>query len=155
MIEKAQVSCSRSNNNISSYFGVYSKIVVAGNTTKSIIAYKLSRYACYLIVQNANPKFKAVALGQTYFAIQTRKMEFTGEEYNKLDEDQKRLYRRRQIRDGNKVLYRIAREKGVKKIDRFTNAGYKGLYNGEMANNNVFRITQTEALLEKQKFLAR
>ena len=107
VIEKAQVSCSRSNNNISSHFGVYSKIVVAGNTTKPIIDYKLSRYACYLIVQNANPKFKAVALGQTYFAIQTRKMELTEEEYNKLDEDQKRLYRRRQTRDGNKVLYKI------------------------------------------------
>ena len=175
VIEKAQVSCSRSNNNISSHFGVYSKIVVAGNTTKPIIDYKLSRYACYLIVQNANPKFKAVALGQTYFAIQTRKMELTEEEYNKLDEDQKRLYRRRQTRDGNKVLYKIAREKGVKNFDRFTNAGYKGLYNGETANDiakrkglryredildnmgsaelgaNVFRITQTEALLEKQE----
>ena len=175
VIEKAQVACSRSNNNISSHFGVYSKIVVAGKTTKPIIDYKLSRYACYLIVQNANPKFSAVALGQTYFAIQTRKMELTEEEYNRLDEDQKRLYRRRQTRDGNKVLYKIAREKGVKNFDRFTNAGYKGLYNGETANDiakrkglryredildnmgsaelgaNVFRITQTEALLEKQE----
>ena len=142
---------------------------------KVIVDYKLSRYACYLIVQNANPIKKTVALGQTYFAIQTRKMELTEEEYNKLGEDQKRLYRRRQTRDGNKVLYKIAREKGVKNFDRFTNAGYKGLYNGETANDiakrkglryredildnmgsaelgaNVFRITQTEALLEKQE----
>ena len=126
-------------------------------------------------MQNANSKYKAVALGQTYFAIQTRKMELTEEEYGKLTEDEKRLYRRKQTRDGNKILYKIAKEKGVKNFDRFTNAGYKGLYNGETANDiakrkklryredildnmgsvelgaNIFRITQTEALLEKQK----
>lgn len=175
VIEKAQIACSQSNNNINSHFGVNTKIVLAGSTTKPIIDYKLSRYACYLIVQNANPKFKTVALGQTYFAIQTRRMELTEAEYSKLSEDEKRLYRRKQTKDGNKVLYKIAREKGVKNFDKFTNAGYKGLYNGETANDiakrkglryredildnmgstelgaNVFRITQTEALLEKQE----
>lgn len=175
VIEKAQIACSQSNNNINSNFGVNTKIVPAGKTTKPIIDYKLSRYACYLIVQNANPKYEAVALGQTYFAVQTRKMELTEEEYNKLTEDEKRLYRRKQTKDGNKMLYRIAKEKGVKNFDRFTNAGYKGLYNGETANDiakrkglryredildnmgsaelgaNIFRITQTEALLEKQE----
>lgn len=101
-------------------------------------------------------------------------MELTEEEYSKLTEDEKRLYRRKQTRDGNKILYKIAKEKGVRSFDRFTNAGYKGLYNGETANDianrkglryredildnmgsaelgaNIFRITQTEALLEKQ-----
>jgi len=86
-----------------------------------VIDYKLSRYACYLIVQNANPKFQAVALGQTYFAIQTRKMELNEEEYNKLNEDEKRLYRRKQTKDGNKILFKIAKEKGVKNFDKFTN----------------------------------
>ena len=175
VIEKAQVACSQSNNNINSNFGVNTKIVRTGVSSKTIIDYKLSRYACYLIVQNANPKFNAVALGQTYFAVQTRKMELTEEEYSKLTEDEKRLYRRKQTRDGNKILYKIAKEKGVKNFDRFTNAGYKGLYNGETANDiakrkglryredildnmgsaelgaNIFRITQTEALLEKQE----
>ena len=175
VIEKAQVACSMSNNSINSNFGVSTKIVNTGVSSKTIIDYKLSRYACYLIVQNANPKLKAVALGQTYFAIQTRKQELSELEYSKLTEDEKRLYRRKQTRDGNKVLYKIASEKGVKNFDRFTNAGYKGLYNGETANDiarrknlryredildnmcsaelgaNVFRITQTEALLEKQK----
>ena len=175
VIEKAQVACSQSNNNINSNFGVNTKIVKTGVSSKAIIDYKLSRYACYLIVQNANPKYKNVALGQTYFAVQTRKMELTEEEYNKLGEDEKRLYRRKQTKDGNKILYRIAKEKGVKNFDKFTNAGYKGLYNGETANDiakrkglryredildnmgsvelgaNVFRITQTEALLEKQE----
>ena len=163
-----------SNNSINSNFGVNTKIVKTGVSSKSIIDYKLSRYACYLIVQNANPKFKSVSLGQTYFAIQTRKMELSEKEYNELSEDEKRLYRRRQTKDGNKILYKIAKEKGVKNFDRFTNAGYKGLYNGETANDiarrkglkyredildnmgsvelgaNIFRITQTEALLEKQ-----
>ena len=175
VIEKAQIACSQSNNSINSHFGVYTKIVKAGVTTKTIIDYKLSRYACYLIVQNANPKLKAVALGQTYFAIQTRKMELTEEEYFSLSEDEKRLYRRRQTKDGNKLLYKIAVKKGVKNFDRFTNAGYKGLYNGETADDiakrkklryredildnmcseelgaNIFRITQTEALLKKQQ----
>ena len=175
VIEKAQIACSQSNNFINSNFGVYPKIVKTGVSTKKIIDYKLSRYACYLIVQNANPKFEAVALGQTYFAIQTRKQELTEKEYSKLTEDEKRLYRRKQTKDGNKILYKIAREKGVKKFDIFTNAGYKGLYNGETADDiakrkglryredildnmgsvelgaNIFRITQTEALLEKQE----
>ena len=175
VIEKAQIACSQSNNFINSNFGVYPKIVKTGVSTKNIIDYKLSRYACYLIVQNANPKFEAVALGQTYFAIQTRKQELTEKEYSKLTEDEKRLYRRKQTKDGNKILYKIAREKGVKKFDIFTNAGYKGLYNGETADDiakrkglryredildnmgsvelgaNIFRITQTEALPEKQE----
>ena len=175
VIEKAQIACSQSNNNINSNFGVNTKIVKTGVSSKAIIDYKLSRYACYLIVQNANPKFKVVALGQTYFAVQTRKQEITEKEYSKLSEDEKRLYRRRQTKDGNKTLYRIAVKKGVKNFDKFTNAGYKGLYNGETANDiakrkglryreeildhmgseelgaNVFRITQTEALLKKQE----
>ena len=175
VIEKAQIACSQSNNQINSNFGVYPKIVKTGVSTKNIIDYKLSRYACYLIVQNANPKFEAVALGQTYFIIQTRKQELTEKEYSMLTEDEKRLYRRKQTKDGNKILYKIARDKGAKNFDRFTNAGYKGLYNGETADDiakrkglryredildnmgsaelgaNIFRITQTEALLEKQE----
>ena len=63
VIEKAQVACSQSKNSISSHFGVNTKIVSAGKTKKPIIDYKLSRYACYLIVQNSNPKYEAVALG--------------------------------------------------------------------------------------------
>ena len=139
VIEKAQIACSQSNNNINSHFGVNTKIVSAGKATKPIIDYRLSRYACYLIVQNANPKYEAVSLGQTYFAVQTRKMELTEEEYGRLTEDEKRLYRRRQTRDCNKILYKMAKEKGVKNFDKFTNAGYKGLYNGEtvLQNENV------------------
>ena len=176
VLENAKVACEQSKFMIDDHFSQLGKMVNIGSkTSRTILDYKLSRYACYLIVQNANPRKKSVALGQTYFAIQTRKMEITEEEYSELTEDEKRLYRRKQTKDGNKVLYKIAREKGVKNFDRFTNAGYKGLYNGETANDiakrkglryredildnmssvelgaNIFRITQTEALLEKQE----
>ena len=173
VIEKAQISCSQSNNSINSHFGVNTKIVKAGSTNKPIIDYKLSRYACYLIVQNANPKLKAVAFGQTYFAIQTRKMELTEEEYSNLNEDEKRLYRRNQARKGNYNLNKTAVKSGVKDLAKFHNAGYKGLYNGETANDiakrkglryredildnmgseeladNIFRIAQTDAKLKR------
>ena len=176
VIENAKIACAKSNYVVSDHFSQVGRMVEIGSGAKrNQVDYELSRYACYLIVQNADSKKKTVALGQTYFAVQTRKMELTEKEYNKLTEDEKRLYRRKQTRDGNKVLYRIAKEKGVKNFDRFTNAGYKGLYNGETANDiakrkglryredildnmgsvelgaNIFRITQTEALLEKQE----
>ena len=176
VMEKAKLACELSKKRVYEHFadvGKTSKMPNGG--VKKILDYKLSRYACYLIVQNADPRKEVVALGQTYFAVQTRRQELTEKEYAKLSEDEKRLYRRKQTKDGNKLLYRIAREKGVKNYDRFTNAGYKGLYNGETANDiakrkglryredildnmgsvelgaNVFRITQTEALLEKQE----
>ena len=176
LIKRAKVACKESDNNIHDHFAVQRKMVdIGSNTQREVLDYKLSRYACYLIVMNGNPKKEIIALAQTYFAIQTRKQELLEEEYNNLTEDEKRLYRRRQTRDGNKILYKIAKEKGVKNFDKFTNAGYKGLYNGETANDiakrkglryredildnmgsvelgaNLFRITQTEALLEKQE----
>ena len=138
VIEKAQIACSQSNNQINSNFGVYPKIVKTGVSTKNIIDYKLSRYACYLIVQNANPKFEAVALGQTYFIIQTRKQELSEKEYNELTEDEKRLYRRNQARKGNYNLNKIAVNSGVKDLARFHNAGYKGLYNGENSTLDIW-----------------
>ena len=174
IIEKAQIACSQSNNQINSNFGVYPKIVKTGVSTKNIIDYKLSRYACYLIVQNANPKFEAVALGQTYFAVQTRKQELTEKEYSSLTEDEKRFYQRSLTRKGNYSLNIAAKNAGVKNFDKFHNAGYKGLYNGETAGDitkrkklgyredildnmgseelaaNLFRITQTEAKLKRE-----
>ena len=174
VIEKAQIACSQSNNQINSNFGVYPKIVKTGVSTKNIIDYKLSRYACYLIVQNANPKFEAVALGQTYFAIQTRKQELTEKEYSSLTEDEKRFYQRSLTRKGNYSLNIAAKNAGVKNFDKFHNAGYKGLYNGETAGDiakrkklgyredildnmgseelaaNLFRITQAEAKLKRE-----
>ena len=176
VIEKAINSCKNSEVNILDHFvGVDKMIKLAKNATRNIKDYKLSRYACYLIAQNGDSRKKIIALAQTYFAIQTRKMEMIEEQYFNLSEDEKRLYRRKQTKNGNKILYKMAKQKGVKNFDRFTNAGYKGLYNGETADDiakrknlryredildnmgseelgaNVFRITQTEALLKKQE----
>ena len=175
IINKARHVCEKSNVEVLSNFASVGKIVKTGVSKKSITDYKLTRYACYLIVQNGDSRKKVISLGQTYFAVQTRKMEITEAKYSKLTEEEKRLYRRKQTKRGNKVLYKIASEKGVKNFDKFTNAGYKGLYNGETANDiakrknlryrqdildnmcseelgaNIFRITQTEALLEKQE----
>lgn len=176
VIDKAKIACKASNINVLDHFSGAGKMVSIGSgAVREQKDYKLSRYACYLIAQNGDARKESIALAQTYFAIQTRKMEITEIEYNKLSEDEKRLYRRRQTKDGNKILYKIAKEKGVKNFDKFTNAGYKGLYNGETADDiakrkglrnredildnmssvelgaNIFRITQTEALLEKQE----
>lgn len=176
VIRKALIAYKNSNNDESYWLPEVRKPIITGKGKKEyIIDYKLSRYICYLIVQNANPKKKMVALGQTYFAIQTRRMELSEKEYSTLTEDEKRLYRRKQTKEGNKALYKLAVTKGVKNFDKFTNAGYRGLYNGETADDisrrkklryreeildhmgsaelsaNAFRISQTEQLLERQK----
>ncbi len=99
VIEKAKDACSNSKFKVSDHFAQVDKMVEIGSGAKrNQVDYELSRYACYLIVQNADSKKKTVALGQTYFAVQTRKMELTEKEYNKLTEDEKRLYRRKQIK---------------------------------------------------------
>ena len=174
VIKKAMEACIRSNYYALDHFVFEDKLVSIGsNTIRKIQDYKLSRYACYLIVQNCNPRVKIIALAQTYFAIQTRKQELSEREYNELAEDEKRLYRRNQVRKGNYNLNKTAVNSGVKDLARFHNAGYKGLYNGETADDifkrkklryredildnmgseeladNIFRIAQTDAKLKR------
>ena len=135
VIKKAVVSYKNSNNDDSFWLPEVRKPIITGKGKEEFIKdYILSRYICYLIVQNANSKKKMVALGQTYFAIQTRKQELSEKEYKELTEDEKRLYRRNQARKGNYNLNQTAVNSGVKDLARFHNAGYKGLYNGETAD---------------------
>ena len=172
LIKRAKVACKESENNVNYHFAVDRKMInLAKGATRNVIDYKLSRYACYLIVMNGNPKKEIIALAQTYFAIQTRKQELLEDEYNSLTEDEKRFYQRDLTKKGNNSLNQTAKKAGVKNFDKFHNAGYKGLYNGETANDiakrkglryredildnmgsdeliaNLFRISQTNQKL--------
>lgn len=173
-IERAKESCRNSNISIDNHFADVGKIVKAGATNKDIRDIKLTRYACYLIAQNGDSRKKAIALAQTYFAVQTRKQELTRQEYERLSEDEKRLYTRKNVKDKNKYLFDTAKLSGVKNYGRFNNYGYKGLYNGETAKDiakrkgisdkedildymsstelaaNLFRITQTDEVLKNK-----
>ena len=136
LIAKAKIACKESKYNINDHFAVQRKMIkLAKGATRKILDYKLSRYACYLIVMNGNPKKEVIALGQTYFAIQTRRQELTEINYNDLTEDEKRLYQRNLTKKGNYSLNQTTKNSGVKNFDKFHNAGYKGLYNGETAND--------------------
>ena len=136
LIERAKVACQESKYNINDHFAVQRKMIkLAKGATRNVVDYKLSRYACYLIVMNGNPKKEIIALGQTYFAIQTRKQELSEKEYNELTEEEKRFYQRNLTRKGNYSLNITAKNAGVKNFDKFHNSGYKGLYNGETADD--------------------
>nr|MBP3258979.1 DNA damage-inducible protein D [Bacilli bacterium] len=135
IINRAKESCDISKYNVSDNFASVGKIVPTGVSTKEIIDYKLSRYACYLIVMNGDSRKEVIALGQTYFAIQTRKQELLESNYEELTELEKRLILRNKTKKGNSALNRTAINSGVKDLARFHNAGYKGLYNGETADD--------------------
>ena len=129
LIERAKVACKESKYNIDDHFAEQRKMIkLAKGAKRNIVDYKLSRYACYLIVMNGNPKKEVIALAQTYFAIQTRKQELNEKEYSELTEDEKRFYQRNLTRKGNYSLNKAAKKSGVKNFDKFHNAGYKGLY---------------------------
>ena len=101
-IKKAMISCEKSEQNVENHFAQMDVMVnIGSNAKRKLKDYRLTRYACYLIVQNSDSSKPVVALGQTYFAIQTRKQELSELEYNNLTEDEKRLYRRNQARKGN------------------------------------------------------
>lgn len=169
VIEKAFIACQGSEIEPSDHFVEVNKIVSAGISSKPISDIMLTRYACYLIVQNGDPRKKTVALGQTYFAVKTRQQETN--EFAMLSEDERRLELRHSVKGFNKKLFDAANKAGVINYGKFYNYGYKGLYNGETAQDiksrkglkpkddildymgatelaaNYFRITQTEEKL--------
>lgn len=175
IINKAIIACQNSNISVKDCFTDISKPIISGKgKQESIKDYKLTRYACYLIAQNGDSRKKAIALAQTYFAVQTRKQEITRQEYKNLSEDEKRLYTRQNVKDKNKYLFDTAKLAGVKNYGKFNNYGYRGLYNGETAKDianrkgisekedildymsstelaaNLFRITQTDEVLKNK-----
>ena len=136
VINKAKEACKGSKINIIEHFVGTDKLSKRNNNAfVKIKDYKLSRYACYLIVQNCDPRKKIIALAQTYFAVQTRKQELLEEDYKSLSEDEKRFCIRSLTKKGNYELNKTALKVGVKNFDRFHNYGYKGLYGGLTAND--------------------
>ena len=179
VINKAKKSCINSNNDINEHIVEFNRVLNVGNNAKmEVYDYKLTRYMCYLIVQNADASKPVVALGQTYFAIQTRRQELLDEEIKKLSEDEKRLQLRAQVKEGNKILSDTVYDIGArtnKEFAKFHNEGYKGLYGGETAKMikkrknidekedildhmgstelaaNWFRITQADEMIKQNK----
>ena len=178
VIDKAIDACKSSNIKASDHFvRVHDMVALGSGAERKIEDFHLSRYACYLIAMNGDPRKRAVALAQTYFAVKTRQQELV-ENYDSLSEDQKRLTIRHEMREHNKALAAAARDAGViSRMDYaiFQNAGYKGLYGGLDAKDiykrkglkksqqildhmgstelaaNLFRATQTEEKLRRDE----
>ena len=112
VIDRAMIACENSGHEVTYDFAEVSKIVEAGATSKAIKDYELTRYACYLVVQNGDPRKEVIALGQTYFAIQTYRQEIA-DRFNQLDEDRRRLVVRGDIKQWNQLLVETAHDAGV------------------------------------------
>ncbi|MEI8011831.1 MAG: DNA damage-inducible protein D [Candidatus Omnitrophota bacterium] len=181
VIEKSKVACKNSGHSVADHFvDIHEMVLIGSGAERGIQDVSLSRYACYLIVQNADPSKEIVALGQTYFAVQTRKQELLeNKQYTNLKtEEEKRIFLRAEMKTHNKQLASVAREAGVvKPLDYaiFQDHGYRGLYGGlgqtdihrrkklqpsqkildhmgstELAAN-LFRTTQTEDKLRREE----
>jgi len=181
VIDRAKEACKNSGQSVSNHFEDILEMIELGKTAKrGVDSMKLSRYACYLIVQNADPSKEIVATGQTYFAIQTRIQEIRQmDEYTSLkSEEEKRLFLRNELKTHNIQLAEAAKDAGViEPIDYaiFQNHGYMGLYGGLDAKGihsrkglkksqnildhmgstelaaNLFRATQTEEKLRREE----
>lgn len=179
VIEKAKKSCKNSGHSVEDHFvDMHEMVDIGSGAKREIPSVGLSRYACYLIVQNADPTKPIIANGQTYFAIQTRRQELADDEaFQRLKEDEKRLFLRNELKEHNKQLVEAAQQAGVEStldFAVFQNHGYKGLYGGLDAKGihrhkglkksqkildhmgstelaaNLFRATQTEEKLRRE-----
>jgi DNA-damage-inducible protein D len=149
VIDRAMLACRNSGFELSDHFPDVRKTVTmpSGAHPKNISDYKLSRYACYLIVQNGDPRKEVIALGQTYFATQTRKQELMSDYFNQLDEDNKRLVIRGEVKQWNQMLAEAAHDAGVILIsnlfrislaeDKMRKENIKGADNARIAHNEV------------------
>ncbi len=152
VIDRAMLACENSGRKIVDQFPEVRKLIeTAKGATRRIVDYELTRYACYLIVQNGDPRKEVIAWGQTYFAIQTYRQE-VADHFNQLDEDRRRLVVRGDIKQWNQMLAETARNAGViteEEFAIFQNAGYMGLYGGL----DVSDIHRKKALKARQKIL--
>ena len=182
VVDKAKTACENSDILIENHFVDVNKMVDIGSgAERKISDIQLSRYACYLIVQNGDPRKEVIAVGQTYFAVKTRQQELS-ENYEELTEDQKRLAIRNEMKRHNTALADAAHDAGViEPLDYaiFQNFGYRGLYGGmdmraihkhkglkksqkildhmgstELAAN-LFRATQTEEKLRREQIMGK
>ncbi len=180
-IDRAKEACEASAHQVSDHFAGAGKMVKAGVAPKEIEDYHLSRYACYLIAMNGDPRKEAIALAQTYFAIKTREQELA-EQFSELTEDEKRISARNELKKHNKSLANAAHDAGVithADYATFQNFGYKGLYGGLDAKGiaarkglkngepildhmgstelaaNLFRATQTDEKLRRENIKGR
>lgn len=174
-ISRAKISCKNSKQQVLDHFREITKMISIAQGTRrqanrAVSDFHLSRYACYLIAQNSDPKKEAVATAQSYFAIQTRR-----QEVNELQiEDSKRVYLRGEMKVHNSNLFKAAKKAGVFNYGNFQDYGYMGLYGGlrqkdihqrkklkknegildhmssEELAANLFRATQTEAKLRRE-----
>lgn len=182
VIDKAKNACQGSDNTVSDHFVKVNKMVNIGSgAEREIDDIELSRYACYLIVQNGDPRKKVIALGQSYFAVKTRQQELI-ENYDNLDEDTKRLAIRNEMKIHNKSLAEAAKLAGItepKDYAIFQNKGYQGLYGGMSRKDiqlhkglkpsqdildhmgstelaaNLFRATQTDEKIRKENIIGK
>jgi len=143
VIETAKIACKISKNDVSDHFPEVRKTVEMPSKAKPkyIVDYILTRYACYLIVMNGDPRKEIIAQGQTYFAVKTRQQEFQ-ELHERLTEDERRLFIRGDIRQKNMLLANAAKNAGIitpVEYARFQDYGYRGLYNGENAGDIAIR----------------
>jgi DNA-damage-inducible protein D len=154
VIEKAKEACKNSGEHIVDHFeDVLDMVEVGSGGHRQIADVRLSRYACYLVVQNGDPAKPVIANGQTYFAIQTRRQELSDDQsFQQLKEDEKRLFLRSELKEHNKLLVEIAQQAGVETpldFAVFQNHGYKGLYGGLDAKG----IHQRKGLKKNQQIL--
>jgi DNA-damage-inducible protein D len=135
VIEKAKIACKKSGHKVEDHFvDIHEMVSIDSGAKRKVTDVKLSRYACYLVVQNGDSAKPVIANGQTYFAIQTRRQELADNAvFQQLKEDEKRLFLRNELREHNKILVDTAQKAGVKTtldFAIFQNHGYKGLYGG-------------------------
>jgi DNA-damage-inducible protein D len=154
VVERAREACRNSKHSVEEHFEeVVEKVGIGSGATREVANMRLSRYACYLIVQNGDPSKPVIANGQTYFAMQTRKQELADDaSFKALDEDGKRVLLRNELREHNRKLVETAKQAGVESaldFAIFQNHGYKGLYGGL----DAVGIHQKKGLKKSQKIL--